>query len=188
MLTRFVKPSTLGVVLVLTATLALLSRGTGTNAAGQVGVPFGIEQLQAQLTALQARVEALRPRKFYLTVDGFDGASAATACAAGFHMASLWEIYDPTGLRYDRTLGFAQDDNGQGPVSTFPGWVRTGKGAQVSGSPGGANCNAYTSGDAAHDGSNAALQNNWQDLATTTQWLTFTASCDNPFKVWCVQD
>jgi hypothetical protein len=186
---RLVKLSTLGAALLLTVTLVLVSMDTGTSAAGQLGVPFGIEQLQAQLTTLQAHVEALQPRKFYLTVDGFDGASATTACAAGYHMASLWEIYDPTGLRYDRTLGVTSDDMGQGPRSAERGWVRTGQRARVEGRQGDANCNAYTSNEATHSGSVGSLLEDWETIVSATPpWETIALSCATPRRVWCVQD
>jgi hypothetical protein len=46
-------------------------------------------------------------RRFYLTRGGFIAflATTASACARGFHFASLWEIRDPRQLFYDSTLG-----------------------------------------------------------------------------------
>ena len=64
-------------------------------------------------------------RAFYLTTTTHTGAQATTACAAGFHMASLWEIFDPSNLRYDATVGATADDSGAGPPF-LGGWVRTG--------------------------------------------------------------
>lgn len=45
------------------------------------------------------------PRGFYLTTTTHTGDQALAACAAGFHMASLWEILDPSNLRYEPTPG-----------------------------------------------------------------------------------
>ena len=46
-------------------------------------------------------------RHFYLTKGGtFDGAHALTACATGYHTASLWEIHEPSNLTYNKILGF----------------------------------------------------------------------------------
>lgn len=73
----------------------------------------------------QAQEQPQRPRKFYLTRTGYTGARALSACTAGYHMASLWEIHDPSNLRYDTELGFVQDDSGFGPPIEF-GWIRTG--------------------------------------------------------------
>ena len=52
-------------------------------------------------------------RRFYLTPTEHDGAHALAACSADFHMASLWEIFDPSNLVYDTTLGFRRDDSGE---------------------------------------------------------------------------
>jgi hypothetical protein len=50
-----------------------------------------------------------KARKFYITQDFFHATQALTACADGYHMASLWEIFDTTNLRYDTKLGFTFD-------------------------------------------------------------------------------
>jgi hypothetical protein len=41
-----------------------------------------------------------RPGNFYLTKTKHNGAQALTACAAGYHMPSIWEIHDPSNLKY----------------------------------------------------------------------------------------
>ncbi len=56
-------------------------------------------------------------RQFYLTRNRFQGDEALTACAPGYHMASLWEIHDVTYLRYNTALGSTQADSGLGPPS-----------------------------------------------------------------------
>jgi len=50
---------------------------------------------------------------FYLTTTTHDGDSALTACGPGFHMASLWEIHDPSDVEYDTTRGLTSADSGQ---------------------------------------------------------------------------
>jgi hypothetical protein len=80
-----------------------------------------------------------------LTKNSADGSQALTACAAGFHMASLWEIFDPSNLQYDGTLGRTNDDSGFGPPTADfflnGGWVRTGFGSSATGAVGETNCN-----------------------------------------------
>jgi hypothetical protein len=66
------------------------------------------------------------PRAFYLTQTQHTGGEALTACAAGYHMASLWEIFDPSNLRYESDLGRKNDDSGFGPPTGEVGWIRTG--------------------------------------------------------------
>jgi hypothetical protein len=60
-------------------------------------------------------------RKFYLTRTTHTGAEALSACAGGYYMASMWEIHDPSNLRYDTELGFTRGDSGFGPPSQSPG-------------------------------------------------------------------
>ena len=57
-------------------------------------------------------------RQFYLTSALAIGDEALTACAAGYHMASLWEITDLSNLRYNTSLGQASGDSGQGPPTS----------------------------------------------------------------------
>ena len=76
--------------------------------------------LTTQVTSLTAQVASLAannkgPRQFCLTKTGFNGSQALTACAAGYHMASLWEIFDTTVLRYNTALGLTKPDSGSGP-------------------------------------------------------------------------
>ena len=44
-------------------------------------------------------------RGYQVTTGTFDGSQALTACASGYHMASIYEIYDTSRLRYDTSLG-----------------------------------------------------------------------------------
>ncbi len=86
-------------------------------------VPGQLKDIQSQLSGLEAQIASLAnkgPRKFYLTKTLHTGAQALSACATGYHMASLWEIHDPTNLRYNTELGFTSgSDSGFGP----PVWL-----------------------------------------------------------------
>jgi hypothetical protein len=103
-------------------------------------------------------------RAFYLTRKNITGGSVSKACAAGYHMASAFEILDPTSLRYDKTLGRTAPDSGFGPPSVYAngssvltgGWVRTGSAASIDYIAGG-NCNLWTSDDATEQGTAMAL-------------------------------
>jgi hypothetical protein len=135
----------------------------------------------------------VRLRQFYLTVTTHDGASALTACAPGYHMASMWEILDPSNLLYDTELGDTQDDAGQGPPNDFDGWVRTGNNASGGGSAGSANCEAWTSFSNDDIGTAAELvQSGWSQgsrlFFPVAPWAAFTRNCDTPNNVWCVED
>ena len=69
-------------------------------------------------------------KMYYLTVTGFTGGDAWTACDSGFHMAIISEIQDPSNLQYANRSTAAYDSlvDGQrlGPPSNHMGWVRSG--------------------------------------------------------------
>lgn len=112
---------------------------------------------------------ALMP-SYYITDLSFYPDEAPTACAAGYHFASLWEISNPSNLRYNTTLGQTTLDSGSGPPTIQGlGWVRTGYNAgNVSNVADQANCNLWISRSNLANGSVAALPQLWtaraQDL------------------------
>jgi len=131
------------------------------------------------------------PSQFYLTSipPYYTGAEALTACAPGYHMASLWEMVDVTGLRYNQSLGDTNADMGQGPISSASGWVRTGTDADQSGTAGISNCNGWTSESAHHTGSYAFLPGVWDGGgADIGVWNVATGSCSANLRVWCMAD
>ena len=171
--------------------LALASQFSAPANAQPNGVPLALAQIQTLLTTLQESVDAKQPRKFYLTKEFGDAVQAPAMCAAGYHMASMWEILDPTDLRYDSTLGKVQGDSGSGPPSDQHGWVRTGNVPNHSDSgPGDSNCDAYTSNQAGHFGTAAELTEHWDTEVPepVTPWSTVAGACSFPTQVWCVED
>jgi hypothetical protein len=144
------------------------------------------------LTIVSAEA-AKEPRKFYLTKDGFTGAQALTACADGYHMATLWEIFDVTNLSYDTTLGFRFNgtDSEFGPTSGIRGWIRTGYAysgqSQIAGQD---NCFLWTSDSALDSGSTVLLNSFWAipPAFPMDPWVSFLFTCDSTQLVWCVQD
>jgi hypothetical protein len=64
-----------------------------------------------------SRVSASGARQFYLTPVFYSPAVALSACAAGYHMASLWEVLEPSALSYNTSLGATRADSGQGVPS-----------------------------------------------------------------------
>lgn len=130
-------------------------------------------------------------RTFYMTTTLHDGSQAASACAAGFHMASLWEILDVSNLKYDTTLGYVREDSGFGPPGGRSGWIRTGAIPREDATVGLANCLAWTSNDPLHSGTKVALGVSWSALTPPSPISPWTASvwaCDATWPVWCVQD
>lgn len=131
-------------------------------------------------------------RSFYLTQTTHNGSQALTACAAGYHMASLWEIFDPSDLKYDTQLGFIRDDSGFGPPtgSIAAGWIRTGQEASAGvGSPGQNNCNAWRSASDVDAGTAVNLPPNWNEGGgNVSPWLVRSPTCNSTEPVWCVQD
>ena len=130
-------------------------------------------------------------RKFYLTKDRFTGAQALTACASGYHMASLWEIFDPSNLRYNKILGLTNDDSGSGPPSDRSGWIRTGASSFVLSAPGHSNCAVWTSSSNSDFGTAVELEDDFdaQSDDRANPWTSHALSCDANFvQVWCVQN
>ena len=129
-------------------------------------------------------------KKFYLTPEVVTGAGALTACQPGYHMASLWEIFNPSVLVYDNRFGFMSDDSGAGPPTTADGWVRTGYDASVLSSPGIGNCNLWTASDGVAFGSSASLSQAWatDPPNATHPWKAGANPCNSPRRVWCISD
>jgi len=128
-------------------------------------------------------------RQYYLSTGTVlvDGSDATTACASGYHMASLWEIYEPSNLEYNIDLGATADDSGLGPAASY-GWVRTGWGANTGVIPGQANCNAWTSNDVGHNGTLVKLESDWQHPSGIPNWYSIGDSCNKKYAVWCIED
>ncbi len=127
-------------------------------------------------------------KRFYLSQNAATGAQATTACTSGFHMASIWEIYDTSALEYDFLQGRVADDSGRGPPSSI-GWIRTGAFASTSAASGHANCNAYASDLVIDQGTYAALPFNViGSPPEVRRWYGLPASCDNSLSAWCVED
>ena len=134
-------------------------------------------------------------RHYYLTQSTYNGADAdgtdgngAGVCADGYHFASLWEIMDPSNLKYDTDLGVTRDDSGQGPPSYLGGWVRTGYLSSTDSVPGRGNCNAWTSNDSGHRGAFAYLPRDWTAGGEFYIWEVDAAQCNLNGYVWCVAD
>ncbi len=164
--------------------------------------------LLAALTVARARASALDSlpassatsavRQYYLSRSYVQADEAPSACTAGYHFASIWEIADPSSLRYNTTLGLASPDSGEGPptaISLFGspvpvyGWVRTGYSFSISEPIGQANCATWLSKYGFYFGTVANLPSNWtsaqQEIGV---WNTETRTCDTYKWVWCVQD
>jgi hypothetical protein len=131
-----------------------------------------------------------KARKFYLTPDPFTGSQALTACAKKFHMASLWEIFDFSNLRYETTLGATRPDSGFGPPAGLIGWIRTGGlSAGTDTILGQNNCFAWTSDSNLNVGILVGINDFWENAGLAVDpWLPFQATCNSSRRVWCVQD
>ena len=170
----------LAVTLVVVLAVALLAWSTQT--AGRVAASAG-EAVQAQSTGM---------RQFYLSTSGAAGIGARGVCGPGYHMASLWEIVDPSNLKYNTTLGWTETDSGQGPPADeiyVHGWVRTGYVADISTTAGRANCLGWTSAGAGHRGTIVSLPASWtsgvEDIGV---WHAAVALCSDQNQVWCIED
>jgi hypothetical protein len=141
-----------------------------------------------QASAAPTGAWSIGVRKFYVTSLYYDGSQAKGACDDGYHMASLWEILDPSNLQYDTTRGAIQGDSGYGPPSYFGGWVRTGYNSSGANTPGQGNCLAWTNKSGSNYGTAVYLPRDWTAGQDIHVWKTYTTACINLASVWCVED
>jgi hypothetical protein len=127
-------------------------------------------------------------RQYYLTKSRYLPTEALDACASGYHMASLWEILDPSNLKYNPTLGYTRDDSGQGPPTAWGGWVRTGYSSSTSSTEGWGNCSAWTSNDSGHRGTYVSFSRDWNVGGEFHIWNAGTYACSTDYPAWCVED
>jgi hypothetical protein len=173
MLARSVVALALGLCGVL-ATSGNLALGNGA-----ITFPDG----SVQSTAAAGR------RAYYQTFSGFAGGLATIACDPGFHMASIWELESLAGLRYDTTRGRTAADSGEGPP-IFAAWIRTGTSDKVSGGPGIANCDAWTTSSSGASGTVAGLDavQGAGVFVPGTAWFLQSPTCNGSKPVWCIED
>lgn len=171
-----------------------------------------LQSMQQRLAALE---KAVQPKRYFITADiNITATAAPNACGPGFHMASLFEILDPSNMAYDNTndLAFKQTDHdlGAGPPSTYHGWVHTGyynsHGLTDDGFllPLGANCDGWSSDDT-YDadgnyrwGTAVALMFTWKYVVlpgdserlrrAVPWWDADRRVCSGSRPVWCVSD
>jgi hypothetical protein len=128
-------------------------------------------------------------RRYYLTPTSVPGDQALTHCAAGFHMASLYELWGFDGLRYAAALGqiFPNMDVGSGPPANIDGYVRSGSGATSSGGSAGPNCDAWTTssgtGLVAHLRAPFFIESSGPNA-----WEVAPLACSPGSRVWCIED
>ena len=136
-------------------------------------------------------------RKFYRTSTAYTPTLATTACAPGYHFASIWELLDPSNLEYASEIPDAWSgsyyDMGEGPPTGAEGWplqayVRTGYSLDVSGVRGQANCDGWTSDDPGDHGTMASLTHQWGSAEDLFVWDIGLNTCNNRSGIWCVED
>jgi hypothetical protein len=164
----------LSCILVVAALLAYLTLTGGSAVASEA------ETAQAASTGM---------RQFYLTTNTHYPPQAPSACATGYHFASLWEMADPSNLKYNTSLGYTTADSGQGPQTYLDGWVRTGYGSNGQNTAGKANCLNWTNNTSSSYGTTVKLPDDWaggyQDIGV---WAVDTAQCSTAWRVWCIED
>lgn len=167
-----------------------------------VVLALAIVSLSARNFSGAATTSSTSPvRGYYLTKSAVTGSEVLTACASGYHFASIWEIENTSDLHYNTTLGLTNVNSGKGApsisynsdksVHNAPiGWIRTGGALD-------ANCNKWTSNSSADQGSAAGLTTAntsaplWQIFSVST---TEPISCDGNVNagvtvgVWCVEN
>ena len=174
---------TKGLVAVLTAALVVLAALAYMRWRAAPVAASGPQEVEAA-------VSASGRRQFYFAWNSpRSGSGALTACEAGYHMASLWEIMDVSDLEYNAQYGRGAADAGSGPPTDYVGWVRTGFGASGTASvPGQDNCDAWTTYDGSKWGTQASLPSEWGTSEDIHVWAVTVEPCNLISPVWCVED
>jgi hypothetical protein len=169
-----------GLMMALCCVLMVVASLTYLTLTGERAVASEAETVQAASTGM---------RQFYLTTNTHFPPQAPSACATGYHFASLWEMADPSNLKYNTSLGYTTADSGQGPQTYFDGWVRTGYTSHGQNTAGKANCLNWTDNTASYYGTTVKLPDDWaagyQNIGV---WAVFTAPCSTAWRVWCIED
>lgn len=163
-------------------------------AIGDTGITFPDGTVQTSAAAVDPR------RSFFLTNLSFEGGEAGTACGSGYRMAQLWEILDPSNLRYATEAPGAFDRGIEGPIpASRSGWIRTGWGstnhpAQPAGM---ANCNGYSSSASNTAGTTVTLGDAYWNTEASAEggyngwlgpWVAGKRDCSQTAWVWCISE
>ncbi len=128
-------------------------------------------------------------RHVYLTKNSYNTNQVRTACASGYHTASLWELYDVSNLIYDYShpAAYTKADSGYGPPAYWYGWVRTGYDSSSSSTIGTGNCTNWTSTSNTVYGVSVRLSRTWETApGDIGPWDATSLTCDYTGPVWCV--
>jgi len=126
-------------------------------------------------------------RSFYLTVDRYQGNSTKTACAVGYHFASISELAGWKSMVYNTVLGLTVDDR-EGTMGG-EGWARVVVLNDWD------NCYDWTSN--LHDENGLAVVGETAGLSmyrlatdpSSSPWnFSGHQYCDETLRVWCVSD
>lgn len=120
-------------------------------------------------------------RRFYRTPQFVTAPSAPSACQAGFHMASFWEL-SLASLEYvPAPVGAANLGSGVGPPND-PGWVRPGVDANAN------TCSRWTTTSGTGTIAALTLPSSSDAASNVSPWGVSTTACSQPLPVWCVED
>ncbi|MFA4833414.1 MAG: hypothetical protein WC619_01025 [Patescibacteria group bacterium] len=164
-----------------------IQTGIGTNASATT-TPSAASSLWSGLKYIEGNM--LNKKKYYLTSATMEGGGPLTACASGYHFASLWELIDLNQHTYNSSLGMYLDDSGlYGPPVGTLGWIRTGGVSNTTVTVGTGNCAAWTSTSGAHYGTMARITTSWAGGATTiSPWEGDIDFCNTQHRAWCMQN
>jgi hypothetical protein len=154
-------------------------------------IPWFAASVLAASTALAAPASA-GGKKYFLTIEEFPTTQVREACGNGYHVASLFEIFHFTSLKYETKRGLTREASGKGPPSNVDGWIQTG-GDDVGGlgpvAAGLVNCGGFGSIQPMEFGTTVELSADWEAASTAVSpWVAAAVSCAASRPVWCKQD
>jgi hypothetical protein len=121
----------------------------------------------------------LAPRLFYVTPGLFAGNQVLTACASGYHLASIWEIRDPSNFAYDTRRGLRNASYQAGPPAFLEAWLDDGQEPNVN-----HDCTGWTDSSGSF-GRTAYLGIHY---AGPVFYELAQTDCGEEHHVWCASD
>jgi len=161
---------------------------------GEMGQGVGLAVMGENIhpdRASSVPIPAAIKRGFYLTNASYYPSQALTACAKGYHMASMFELLDVSTLNYHykHPHALVYGDCGYGPPSAISGWVRTGFFTSNSQVAGAGNCKVWTSDALGDYGTIVNLRYDWTVPSTGIgPWEALSSTCNGGLPVWCVSN
>ncbi len=119
-------------------------------------------------------------RRYYLSATSVTGELVASHCDSGFHLATSFELWDPSDMQYDRSRGLTTNESG--PAVSTRGWIVESGWALAP------DCSDWTTPSSSIEGTTLSIRRVGAQEQNPGWLVVSTRACDLPHPVWCVED